>query len=318
MGASLVGTRGASGKIIVAIMSTPPLRPVPFPPGKLLVPVLHMICPPGAPVAGEERDGAIVAHTLSQAGIAVRNGADGLALIGSPYHFPNAVVCRAAVAVGTAFPALPLVVNFMCDPRRALEDVPDHAHLWTDQGVDARGLSLGLADAPRRAGWEGVWLAGFYHKGSQRDFSVTDAALSGLADLVLTLSPLPITSGAGTGKPPVPEEVGRLRAALAGRARLANASGVTVDNVGPLLPHLDVFLVATGIEMEVEDPVEREFFASAGIPGARCVAVRAARPATPAPHHAAAPLPLARLLAATPTAQCLSLWRLPLCAVRFV
>ena len=250
-------------------MSTPPLLPTPFPAGKSLVPVLHMICPPGAPASGEGLHLAVVAHTLAQAAVAADNGADGLALVGAPSDFPNSLVCRAAAAVGAAYPSLPLVVNFMCSPRRALEDVPDHCHLWTDKGVDARGVHPDLVAATRREGWLGVWLAGFYHKGSQRDFTVSDATLRELADAVLTLSALPITSGAGTGTPPEPEEVGRLRAALAGRAPLANASGVTGDNVGPLLPLLDVFLVATGIEMDLEDPVEREFFASAGIPGAR-------------------------------------------------
>lgn len=244
--------------------------PVPFPTGrKLLVPVLHMICPFPAAAPGDEHDSSVIAHSLSQAGIAVANGADGLALIGSPSNFPNSLVCRAAAAVAAAHPTLPLIVNFMCEPRRALEDVPDHCHLWTDKGVDVRGVHPHVEGAARRPGWAGVWLAGFFHKGSQRDFTVSDAALSGLADLVLTLSALPITSGAGTGTPPVVEEVGRLRAALAGRAPLANASGVTWDNVGPLLPLLDMFLVATGIEKDLEDPVEREFFESAGIPGAR-------------------------------------------------
>lgn len=70
----------------------------------------------------------------------------------------------------------------------------------------------------------------------------------------------------------------RLHSALRGRARLANASGVTSDNVASLLPHVDIFLVGTGIEEDVAPgSPEAEFYRSAGIPSARVGWVDAAR-----------------------------------------
>jgi hypothetical protein len=56
-----------------------------------------------------------------------------------------ALVARAAAAVRLAHPATPLIVNFMCPPAQALHSVPAFAHLWTDKGVDARGVHADVA-----------------------------------------------------------------------------------------------------------------------------------------------------------------------------
>jgi predicted TIM-barrel enzyme len=56
------------------------------------------------------------------------------------------------------------------------------------------------------------------------------------------------TSGPGTGMAADVDRIRALRAGLAGDAALALASGVTVDNVHAYLPHVDAFLVGTGIE----------------------------------------------------------------------
>lgn len=258
-----------------------PASPAPFPPGKLLIPVLHLIRPPGG------GDDAVAAHALSQARLAASCGADGFALCPSDV-LPLSATLAAAAAVASAFPVLPLTINFMCGVGEALDSVPPYCHLWTDKGVDSRGLAAdvrgALAARPlaaRRAerGWRGVWLAGFFHKGGQRDFSLDDGALARLAAAVAEVSELPITSGAGTGAAPVPEELARLRGALAAAAapapapRLANASGTTLENVAAALPAVDVFFVASGVERATADPGVLDFYRSAGMPLAAAVDV---------------------------------------------
>lgn len=261
-----------------------PTSPAPFPPGKLLIPVLHLIWPPG----GGDDDAAVAAHALSQARLAASCGADGFALCPAAARLPLSAKLAAAAAVASAFPALPLTINFMCGVGEALDSVPPYCHLWTDKGVDSRGLAADVRSAlaarplaARRAerGWRGVWLAGFFHKGGQRDFSLDDGALARLAAAVAEVSELPITSGGGTGVAPVPEELARLRRALAAAAapapapRLASASGTTLENVGALLPAVDVFFVATGIERATTDPGVLDFYRSAGLPLAAAVDV---------------------------------------------
>jgi hypothetical protein len=259
-----------------------PTTPAPFPPGKLLIPVLHLIRPPG-----DGDDASIAAHVLSQAHLARSCGADGFALCPSERLSLSAKLAAAA-AVASAFPTLPLTINFMCGVDEALDCVPPYCHLWTDKGVDSRGLAAevhsALAARPlaaRRAerGWRGVWLAGFFHKGGQRDFSLDDGALVRLAAAVAEMSELPITTGAGTGVAPLPAELARLRVALAAAAspapapRLACASGIMLENVGPALPVVDVFFVATGIERATADPAVLDFYLSAGLPANAAVDV---------------------------------------------
>lgn len=250
-----------------------PTHPTPLPPGKLFIPVLHLVTPPGA----DSSSSSITTHVLSQALVAVANGADGLALCPAE-ALPNQTQLAVAAAVAEAFPATPLIVNLMAPVADALHCVPPFAHLWTDRGVDGRGedaaVSAALAASPlaaRREGWRGTWLAGFFHKGSQRDISsLSDDALAACARAIGALSDVPVTSGAGTGVPPVADELARLCRALftstANVTRLASASGTTLENVGALLPFIDVFLVATGIERDASEGRTRAFYEECGLP----------------------------------------------------
>jgi hypothetical protein len=113
--------------------------PTPLPRAAAFVPVLHMIREEGAD------DEAVVAHSVAQAAVAVAGGADALAVIPGAAGLGVALVARAAAAVRLAHPATPLIVNFMCPPAQALHSVPAFAHLWTDKGVDARGVHADVA-----------------------------------------------------------------------------------------------------------------------------------------------------------------------------
>ena len=67
------------------------------------------------------------------------------------------------------------------------------------------------------------------------------------------------TSGPGTGQAASLEKVRALRAGLGGHP-MALASGITPENVRDYLPHVQAFLVGTGIEerLGVLDPAKIE------------------------------------------------------------
>eukprot|EP00947_MAST-08B_sp_MAST-8B-sp1_P004172 g4172.t1 len=62
------------------------------------------------------------------------------------------------------------------------------------------------------------------------------------------------TSGPGTGSPFEADRAKLYRACVGEDVAIAVASGVTAENVEELLPYVDVFMVATGVEAEPEDP----------------------------------------------------------------
>lgn len=120
----------------------------------------------------------------------------------------------------------------------------------------------------------GLIFAGFLFKGTMKDFAAgataddkaallkrASAALAALGDDIVCC-----TSGDGTGVPLAPERAAMYRAAVAGP--IAVASGVTVDNVASILPFVDVFMVATGIEVLSGNAELQAFYAEAKMPPA--------------------------------------------------
>ena len=76
------------------------------------------------------------------------------------------------------------------------------------------------------------------------------------------------TSGPGTGTPLEADRRELYRQALGHNTPISVASGTTNDNVQELLPFIDIFLVATGIEKDPTDPQTIAFYKEAGIPAA--------------------------------------------------
>lgn len=112
---------------------------------------------------------------------------------------------------------------------------------WADPLVDRRG-------------WNGIYFGGvaFKYQAEVRPENeareIRHARTSALVDVVTT-------SGPATGQPADLDKVRRMREIL-GDDPLAIASGITPDNVRQYTPHVDAFLVATGVEREfgVFDP----------------------------------------------------------------
>jgi uncharacterized protein len=122
--------------------------------------------------------------------------------------------------------------------------------LWCDNaGIDERATSQTYADelvlARRRTSWTGLYFGGVAFK-YQREIAASD--LSRAAALAAPYMDVICTSGPGTGKAAEVDKLRVMREAVGSETAIALASGVTADNVEAYLPHVDSFLVGTGIE----------------------------------------------------------------------
>jgi hypothetical protein len=196
------------------------------------------------------------AQVRSAVQVALENGADGLWFInqgGMP------VVDVAKTAARAAAEAPFVGVNLLGHPHEAvLEYIERYRHVgkiggaWTD---DARMHpdDYPLAD---RMGWQwksyrrDIRLPDVLHFGGvafkyQRD--VPPEMWEEAAKLGATWLDVVTTSGPATGEAAPAEKLVAMRAGVGDRA-LALASGVTPENVSLFLPHVDAYLVASGIE----------------------------------------------------------------------
>lgn len=170
-----------------------------------------------------------------QTDLALENGADGVFLINQGGMSARDVVLQAQSLRARTF----VGVNLLGTQARyvarwaALSGI---RAIWSDR-----------ADLTPKArdeeGWSGLFFGGvaFKYQPTVADVDVAAReAVRGGVDVITT-------SGAATGSPPTVEKIATMRAALGDHA-LAIASGITPENVAPFLPHVDAFLVATGIE----------------------------------------------------------------------
>jgi predicted TIM-barrel enzyme len=126
-----------------------------------------------------------------------------------------------------------------------------------DEDAAEQPAAQAFVDARRARGWNGLYFGGVAFK-YQRE--VPADKLGRAAAVALPFVDVVCTSGPGTGQAADVGKVAAMRAGLAAGGALALASGVTDDNVAGFLPHVDAFLVGTGIERElgVLDPARVE------------------------------------------------------------
>jgi predicted TIM-barrel enzyme len=199
----------------------------------------------------------------------IENDADGVWLI-SHGGLPHDDLLRLAERTNRA---LWCGVNLLgVDPMDAVHAAAERFNvrgLWMDHvGVnvaDAARSHRVLANLVRlrSAVWEGLVFGGVAFKyvkpGVPRESFGTAAlmAAQGGIDVVTT-------SGSATGVAPDVDKLILMRMAIGDHA-LAVASGITPENVGAFLPHVDAYLVATGIEARdgVFDPARVKSLADA-------------------------------------------------------
>ncbi len=207
---------------------------------RVLLPVVHPV----------SRD-----HALAAVDVAVVAGADGVFLIDQGLGERDVLALIAEVY--RRYPSLWVGVNLLSrTPAEALA-VALAANsridgIWSDNaGIDERATDHPRASefvaARKRLGWQGLYFGGVAFK-YQRE--VPHADLGKATAIATAFMDVVCTSGVGTGHAADPAKPRAMRAG-APEAALALASGVTTENIGEYLPHVDAYLVGTGIEHEL-------------------------------------------------------------------
>ena len=239
---------------------------------RLFFPVVHVVDPEaGSPEA------TVTEHVVHQVGIALKCGADGVFLCPAMVY-SDSVLLALHAAVCKAHPGVFVGLNLLGCSRPFALSLAGVPALWSDKGVDFKGVSpiMRAAASARNRQWAGFHFAGWLFKGQSRTLpegttSAQEAAALAKAVEDLNASAAPgtvvCTSGAGTGQALGAELMQKYREALGPDWVVAVASGVTVDNVEGLLPHADVFLVASGIEQTPSSlsPEQAAFFEGSGL-----------------------------------------------------
>lgn len=233
-----------------------PLRkpsPWPFSRERAFLPVIHL--PYG-------ESGAFVAID-----VAIEAGADGVFLINQGMSATG--VLRLLPELTQRYPDLWVGVNLLGqspDQILGLSEARQMAGIWADDAGVSPGedkwAELAESDwlaARERSGYRGLYFGGVAFK---TQAEVEPAALPWVAQTAARFIDVVTTSGRATGVAVRVEKVRIMREAL-GDHRLAVASGVSPDNVEEILPYVDAYLVASGIEREfgVLDPVRTKALA---------------------------------------------------------
>lgn len=206
---------------------------------RVLLPVVH-------PVGKEE--------ALKSVAVAVAAGCKGVWLINQ--GMSEVEVMQLVLEVRQIHPKLWVGLNLLGhSPAEALEMALEGCGgridgLWTDNaGVDERKEEQARAQefvsARQRLGWDGLYFGGVAFK-YQREVAAAD--LPNATRLGTRFMDVVCTSGPGTGQQARAEKVAMMRKAMGHGGALALASGVTAENVHEFLPHVNAFLVGTGIE----------------------------------------------------------------------
>ena len=211
----------------------------PFRHRKVFLPVIHL--PFGEAGAYDSVD------------IAAEAGADGVFLINQGMSAPE--LLSMLPRLRGRYPGLWVGVNLLGMTPEAILALPEAEGIdgvWADDaGVDALDPAVAARsaaawrEARSDSGWGGLYFGGTAFK-TQAPIAAdrlpeVGRAAAAFVDVVTT-------SGPGTGRAASVDKVRRLREAI-GDHPLALASGVTPDNVDAFLPHVDAYLVATGIEV---------------------------------------------------------------------
>lgn len=177
--------------------------------------------------------------------VAVEAGAHGVFLINQGLH--GEPFFDLVEDVQKRHPGLWVGLNYLGSVYSAVErsaTLPEPVRgLWTD------GAPLPLKSTQRRLWavekWEGLYFPGVAFK---THAPVAPKDLPAVVKKAIACGPdVLTTSGRGTGQAADPAFVARFRE-LAGTHPVALASGVTPENVDAYLPHVDAYIVASGIE----------------------------------------------------------------------
>jgi uncharacterized protein len=182
-------------------------------------------------------------QALRNARVAQDNGADGIFLIN--HDVPSDYLFDCYKKIKKGIPDFWIGLNCLDLGMTALGVIPQTTSgLWVDnsgvQDGDTSSAEM-FDDGRRESGWQGLYFGGVAFKGQARVQHLEEVTLSALPFMdVIT------TSGKGTGVAAEVSKVQRMKSVMM-KHPLAVASGITPENVSEYMPHVDCFLVATGV-----------------------------------------------------------------------
>lgn len=185
-----------------------------------------------------------VDQALRNASIALQAGADGMFLINHVKDSDHLLETYAQVRA--MYPRTFVGINILTEsPEDGLEmarDALDVSAFWTDDsGIGYDGGTIPERMSALNQNWPGYLFTSIAFKGMPQpdDLELATRQAAQSADVV-------VTSGQSTGSAPDVVKIAKMKAVIPDHP-LAIASGMTPENIGPFLPHADVFMVATGI-----------------------------------------------------------------------
>ena len=212
----------------------------------------------------------VVIHVLSatqalkNAEIAFDNGADGVFLISHTPRVNNAELMGAEVLLRHSLgPNKFIGLNFLSvNPFEAIElisNLSNASALWVDDVgyaetddflVDPVQVPRKIWEHMRRLHESALLFGGvaFKYRPEVKDVGLAAKLVSSYVDVVTT-------SGPATEEPPTMEKIVAMREAVP-EGKLANASGLSPENVSPYLPHLDYILAATSLNHRGTDNLD--------------------------------------------------------------
>jgi adenine phosphoribosyltransferase len=192
--------------------------------------------------------------------IAICEGAQGVFLIN--HDFSHFKLIQMLPNIRSQYPYLWMGVNFLATPGDVAfqllgELKKDHGcHIdayWADdaciderEGLDQQERASKIKQVREASGWDGLYFGGTAFK-CQR--VVRDDLVQKAAEFATHFMDVVTTSGSGTGIAANIDKIIDMSKGCNGKA-LALASGVTPDNAVSYAPHVDAFLVATGISKD--------------------------------------------------------------------
>lgn len=188
--------------------------------------------------------------SVAQADLAMRCGADGVFLIS--HDGRNMDLFKPAHIIRSRYPMAKLGINLLGVSAVAALDEVASANLnmlWTDNPDVS---SLGPGKVAKAIAFFLSLHSGFEFFGSVAfKYQAVEPDPAGAAVEAMKLGMIATTSGPATGNAPTVEKLAAMRAAIGPTARVAVASGMTVENVGSFLPYVTDFLVATGVSSDI-------------------------------------------------------------------
>ncbi len=189
-----------------------------------------------------------LAQAKRNAAIALNEGADGIFLINHDVEALDLIFSYEEIRA--LYPTLWIGLNFLDLGRSEALGVlpPDASGLWVDNaGIFETVVYIETAEAEYFSERKKLSQKPFLYFGGvafKYQALVTDFAA--MARASIPFMDVVTTSGEATGKAADIQKIKIMKKAL-GEHPLAVASGITSENVRTFMPHVDCFLVATGI-----------------------------------------------------------------------